>query len=48
MLIWLSIPYESRVMEMSINDVASTLQKYAHQMETTGSSSDCLQLRLFS
>ena len=27
MLIWLSIPYESRVIEMSINDVASTLQK---------------------
>ena len=28
MLIWLSIPYERRVMEMSINDVASALQKF--------------------
>ena len=27
MLIWFIIPYERRVMEMSINDVASTLQK---------------------
>ena len=28
MLIWFIIPYERRDMEMPINDIASTLQKY--------------------
>ena len=33
---------------LEFNGVASTLQKYAHRRETTGTSIDSLQLRLFS
>ena len=33
---------------MITNSVARTLKNYAHQRESTGPSSDCLQLRPFS